>query len=1298
MEVIEIREDTGRSSGAVLRIDGYEHPITVASPFDADQLQELDWYFEQHLRFPFTDQVRARQAGESVTAYGEALFGQLITSSRVREAYGALKRRAYPDGFIIEVIGSPVFQALHWEALKDPELPRPFALDVPIVRRGRASAPPVEAVAGDSPTLNLLVLTARPHEAYDVGYRTITRPLVATLRRAQLRVDVDFVRPGTWQALVERLEVATRDHGAGHYHAIHFDLHGGLLSYHAFVKRQEAPAPPDRLTLRSRWGRGEIAPYEGKRAFLFFQPTTDDPSGLGEAKELAHLLLKHKIPIAILNACQSGKQVGVEESSLAARLLEAGMQSVLGMAWSVTVSAAERLIPKLYGDLFAGLPLGSAVLAGRQELNVDKARRAAFNETIELEDWLLPVAYQNREPRLVFRDFTPDEAARWYAEEAERSPDPVPEYGFFGRDLDVLRIETALLTRRNLLLVQGMGGSGKTTLLRHLAHWWELTGLTERSFYFGWDERAWTWAQIMRALAPHVLPADAARAFDVMNEAAQRQAVVAALRGRRRLLILDNLESVTAAPLAIPHSLDANRREELRSFLAALAGGQTLVLMGSRGDEAWLGRDTFAGNLYQLEGLDPEAASDLADAVLQRAGAQGRREESAFKDLMTLLAGYPLALQVVLPHLAAKTAAIVLEELRRGLAEADDVPGTDPALARTRSLMACIEYSHGHLDPDAQALLTCFAPFTGVINTNMLERYRLALAKEPALAGLPLDRLGEVLERARGLGLLQSDARIKGYLRPQPALSWFLTGRLGAADQVARRHAIERAFREHYDDSFAAVNFGMLHFSGKPEILRFAQFMIEQEYANLGMALRFALDHQASIRNLYRVLSEYLNELQDHRRGRELGELVLEKLEHLRPEALTGRSGEELVHILDDIAKRQHAMRQLDSARATSERALAVLDGLQWLNPYNAGLLRVGILYRLGAVAQEQGRFAEAEDACNKALKIALNYDPGTFGAAAIYNRLGMVAQQQHRLAEAEDAYNEALKICRATNHREGAAATYDHLGRVAEEQRRFAEAEGAYNKALEIKLALANRHSAAITYYELGQLALEQRRFAEAENAYKEALEIYVEFNDRYEQAGTYHELGRVAEEQRRFAEAEGAYNKALEIYVAFDDRPGAARAYHHLGIVAQEQRFFAEAEDAYNKALEIFLAFDHRQHAANTYHQLGIVAQLQRRFAEAEDAYNKALKIYLALDDRHSAANTYHALGSVAHQQRRFVEANDAYEKALEVFFAFEDYYRAARVLQNVAILANEFEPAKELLRKWAEALSASPPPDRS
>ena len=70
-------------------------------------------------------------------------------------------------------------------------------------------------------------------------------------------------------------------------------------------------------------------------------------------------------------------------------------------------------------------------------------------------------------------------------------------------------------------------------MLRHLAHLWELTGLVEGSFYFGWDERAWTRGLILRVLAPAVLPADVLRAFDTMGKAAQQQAVAAALRAKR---------------------------------------------------------------------------------------------------------------------------------------------------------------------------------------------------------------------------------------------------------------------------------------------------------------------------------------------------------------------------------------------------------------------------------------------------------------------------------------------------------------------------------------------------------------------------------------------------------------------------------------------------------------------------------------------------------------------------------------------------------------------------------------------
>src|SRR5258708_25809879 len=90
------------------------------------------------------------------------------------------------------------------------------------------------------------------------------------------------------------------------------------------------------------------------------------------------------------------------------------------------------------------------------------------------------------------------------------------------------------------------------------------------------------------------------------------------LRSANHLLILDNLESITGAELAIQHTLPLEEQARLRSFLADLAKGRTLVLLGSRGGEDWLAKGTFDDNLYELPGLDPEAASTLAHPLLQK--------------------------------------------------------------------------------------------------------------------------------------------------------------------------------------------------------------------------------------------------------------------------------------------------------------------------------------------------------------------------------------------------------------------------------------------------------------------------------------------------------------------------------------------------------------------------------------------------------------------------------------------------------------------------------------------------------
>lgn len=99
---------------------GGSYPVTLQDPFDAHQEARLEWYFEGWLRRPFLNQVTAAQIRDSIPACGERLFDQILGDRNAYAAYTALRPHLNTVEIVIES-ESPEFQALHWEALKDPD-------------------------------------------------------------------------------------------------------------------------------------------------------------------------------------------------------------------------------------------------------------------------------------------------------------------------------------------------------------------------------------------------------------------------------------------------------------------------------------------------------------------------------------------------------------------------------------------------------------------------------------------------------------------------------------------------------------------------------------------------------------------------------------------------------------------------------------------------------------------------------------------------------------------------------------------------------------------------------------------------------------------------------------------------------------------------------------------------------------------------------------------------------------------------------------------------------------------------
>jgi len=523
---IRERQQTEHGFEATVSFGRGEYPITIASPFSAAEEARLEWYFEQWIRFPFTEKVAAAAAAASVEDYGQRLFEQVF--SRGTDAYidyQDLRNRLSELEISIES-QSPEFQGLHWEALRDPDIAEPLAVRCTVARR---LTRPVgfRAQVQPSPTINLLLVTARPGEEDDVGYRTVSRPLIEAIARADLPVNVELLRPATYEALDKHLQGKE-----GYYHIVHFDTHGALLRHKEVQALKDGGKDGQRYIYDQGYENRPIPEYAGYKAFLLLEGGEKGHANLIEADTLATLLKGKGVPVCVLNACQSGKQVRqvdeeteeegnpialpeAQETSLASRLMAAGLQTVVAMGYSVTVTAATIFMERLYAQLLEQQSLPEAILAARRELYKRKGRQVYAKQVLDLEDWLLPVAYCNEAVDLNLRGFTPQEEEAFFEQDAARYRFEEPTYGFVGRDLDILKLERAL-DRHNIILLQGMGGTGKTTLLRYLQEWWQTTHFAQGIFYFGYDERAYTVEQIVYAVGQQVYDRYEAATFQAM--------------------------------------------------------------------------------------------------------------------------------------------------------------------------------------------------------------------------------------------------------------------------------------------------------------------------------------------------------------------------------------------------------------------------------------------------------------------------------------------------------------------------------------------------------------------------------------------------------------------------------------------------------------------------------------------------------------------------------------------------------------------------------------------------------------
>ncbi len=1275
-----------------------EYPITVVNPVSED-VESLAEHAKQQ-----TDLSQAKKGGlGSRKDYGEQLFNQIFHSSEAAYAqYRQLRDRFSQLEISIES-QSLEFQAIHWEALRDPELEEPLATQCTLVRRLGSPESLYDGMEA-SPYLDLLLVTARPGNDPNADPRTMARPIVEAIERAQLPVRVELLRPATYEALENHLQGKE-----GYYHIVHFDAQGTLLTCTQLQAMSGGGAPAADQDSASE--SSPIPKYEDRKAFLLLEGGGRGTATLVDVDRLALLLREKSVPLCLLNDCQP--LTNFSQDSIASHLMVAGVRTVVAMG--DLAEAGTTFLEHLYAQLLAGQLPHDAVYKARRSL-YERQRHSPVQQLVNTEDWLLPAVYCSEDVDLNLRELTPQEAAFFEAQkqpssEAPEADAPVPEapspralnpkalgQSLLGRDLDILKVERAL-DRHNILLLLGEAGVGKTALLHHLRWWWPTIRFAEKLFYFDCDERPQTVEQIVSDLSQELYNPLELKEFQALPLPKQIDRLGELLRANRYLLMLDGLTALTAHSPEISAVLASHQRQALKYCLQVLAGGLTKVLLTSRSPAPWLeaelsppGDGASGITRHVLRRLVPDARLPLARSIL---GAQ--RDEKAiaalsqdpgFEPLIALLSGSPLAMKVVLPQLRQQTPREVLAELQ---AQPESLPDRADA-SLTEKIIECAAYFHAHPSPKAQLLLLGLAPFKGGFRQDFLPEYFQQLKQHNLFQDYSFEQFEAAIAEAISKGLLSRLAEDQPQmLAIQPVLSYFLGAKLRTLGPQTQ-WGLRQAFKTHYRKT--SGHYRSLINSTAGHERRIGLACCRLEYENLSQALKICLEEQDSI-DIFYALRDFLRITHDLKGGVALSQFVYDKLTQYPETVKVGKLGLDTAMVAGDLATCHLLSKNYPSAEELYWEAITLAEALTGIEEKSRQLKLLAVsFHQLGIVEQKQKRWEQAKGHFTQSLTIKAKYED-TYGQACTYHQLGVVAQQQWQWQQAIEYFDQALTIKIESGDFPGQANTYYQLGVVAQEQRQWQQAIAYFNQALAIKIKYGDRFGQARMYDRLGTIAQEQRQWQQATEDYTLALSIYGESGDRAGQARTYHNLGVVSQERRQWQQATRHYEQALELYIEQSDRPSQARTHYNLGAVLREQRQWQQATVHCHQALDRYVEQGDRAGQAQTYFQLGLLTQEQQRWSPAKDSYGKALAIYTEFGDRYSQARVYSQLGHLAEACGDWPMAAEHYLEDLRITMEFQDEAGRQVSTQNVARVYREYREegflarATEILEQHAEEL---------
>ncbi|MGH9800015.1 MAG: CHAT domain-containing protein, partial [Blastocatellia bacterium] len=343
-------------------------PFFFTSPLGPIEADDLRWYLEKFYQWPVGQfKARGELIATQLPVWGKLLYEAALENEAAREPLRAwldtaskaskaerrfsvevsdkLPKGSSPEAEASAKEAATLLLSLPWELLHDDRGFLFHGKHAVRVRRRLPNSFKFDDVERQLP-IRVLLVSPRPEDdmATYIDHRVSSKPLVEAIETLGDLVSLTILATPTFPALQQALKREQFD-------VVHFD------------------------------GHGVYDPRVGLGKLCFEAPDQDNQlhnrkSELIDAERLAEVMRDHRIPLVFLEACQSAKTDDDPTASVAAKLLEQGIVSVVAMTHSVLVETARRFVKEFYRELANGARIGAAMLAGQQALHADTRRGA----------------------------------------------------------------------------------------------------------------------------------------------------------------------------------------------------------------------------------------------------------------------------------------------------------------------------------------------------------------------------------------------------------------------------------------------------------------------------------------------------------------------------------------------------------------------------------------------------------------------------------------------------------------------------------------------------------------------------------------------------------------------------------------------------------------------------------------------------------------------------------------------------------------------------------------------------------